>query len=192
MKKKVEVEDFGAPKGFGYHHFRVEIPASAIASVVIIEDFGLSGGDNGVPYEESRVEVSRQNWTLIANAVRKDFNARLKAHKFPAGRWRVGNIKVERLLGKELCILAWSCEQATNKLQVEIAIDKWQALRPEERWWLYTMTVAESGRSEDTLGGWRQALRYALGGSIQDPARNPPRRRPQAEDMQIYLPFFQD
>lgn len=192
MKKKVEVEDFGAPKGFGYHHFRVEIPASPTAPVAIIEDFGLSGGDNGVPYEESRVEVPRQNWTLIANAVRKDFNARLKSHKFPAGRWCVGVTKVERLLGKELCVLAWSCEQVTNKLQIQIAIDKWQSLRPEERWWLYTMTVAESGRAEDTLGGWRQALRYALGSSIQDPVRKTPRRRPQAEDMQIYLPFSQD
>lgn len=192
MKKKVEVEDFGAPKEFGYHHFRVEIPASPTAPTVIVEDFGLSGGENGVPYEESRVEVPRQSWTLIADVVRKDFNSRLKAHKLPAGRWHVGIVKVERLLGKELCVLAWSCEQAASTSQVQIAIDKWQALRPEERWWLFTMTAAESGRAEDSLGGWRQALRLALGSSMQEPVRRSPRRRPQREEMQIYLPFFKE
>src|SRR2546421_738244 len=111
MKTKQEVEGFGAPREFGYHHFRVEIPASPTAPVVIIEDFGFAGGDDGVPYEEKRAEITRQSWTIIADTVRRDFNVRLKSHKLPAGRWSIGSIKIERLLGKELCVLVWACEQ---------------------------------------------------------------------------------
>ena len=192
MKLKTEVEGFGAPKEFGFHHFRVEIPSSPTAADTIIEDVGLSGGDQGVPYEESRVKSPRQNWTFLADAVRRDFNARLKAHKLPAGKWRVGTVKIERLLGKELCILAWACENAIDKAQLEIAIQKWLALRPEERWWLFTMTVAESGHMEDMDGGWRQALRVALAGRPNEITRRTSRRRPQRNESQLLFSMFKE
>lgn len=184
MKSKKEVEGFGAPKEFGFHHFRIEIPSSPTAPVSIVEDFGLSGGDQGVPYEELRAEVPRQCWTLISDAARRDFNARLKIHKMQAGKWCVGTVKVERLFGKELCVLAWACEN-TDKSRIDIAIQKWLALRPEERWWLFTMTATESGRAEDKLGGWRQALRHALATAPQQSPRKTPRRRPQHEASQL-------
>lgn len=40
---------------------------------------------------------------------------------------------MERLLGKELCVLAWAAETA-NAEQLPVICSKWAALRPEERW----------------------------------------------------------
>ena len=37
-----------------------------------------------------------------------------------------------------------------------------KALAPEERWWLYTMTVAATGQAMQKGTGWRKALRAAL------------------------------
>ena len=36
------------------------------------------------------------------------------------------------------------------------------ALAPEERWWLYTMTVATTGQAMRKGIGWRKALRAAI------------------------------
>ena len=47
-----------------------------------------------------------------------------------------------RLLGKELCVLAWAAEAATDKETLAVIAQKWSSLRPEERWWLFSMTVA--------------------------------------------------
>ena len=39
----------------------------------------------------------------------------------------------------------------------------WEALAPEERWWLYTMTNAATGHAINGRNrGWRKAVRYAL------------------------------
>jgi hypothetical protein len=36
-------------------------------------------------------------------------------------------------------------------------------LKPEERWWLFTITNAATGHAVNGRGkGWRRALRYAL------------------------------
>ena len=37
-----------------------------------------------------------------------------------------------------------------------------EALAPEERWWLYTMTVATTGQAMQKGIGWRKALRAAI------------------------------
>ncbi len=192
---KLQVEGFGVAKSTGEfilpHHFRVEIPAAANAVVSITEDYGLSGGEGGVPYEEVRVVLSRQAWTGISAVAKRDFNARLKAHRLPAGQWKVGQagaaVKVERLLGKELCVLAWAAETATSKEELSVISQKWASLRPEERWWLFSMTVAEAGRAEDTQRGWRRALYAALSDSGADTSGAKSRRRPAKEDRSMLL-----
>jgi hypothetical protein len=94
---------------------------------------------------------------------------------------------IDRLLGKELCVLAWAAEAATED-KFPIICSKWSALRPEERWWLFSMTVAEAGLPEDTERGWRRALRAALSdGEMQPEARK--RRRPVENDIST-LPLF--
>ncbi len=149
MSKKVKTVDFGAPDTFGAHLFRVEIPSSRNESIVIVEDFGYGGMENGMAQDEQRVIVKRPIWSDIAVAARAEFNLRLKAAKVTTGRWHSGTNLVDRLLGKELCVLAWAAETATAE-QLPIVCSKWAALRPEERWWLFAMTVAEAGLPEDT------------------------------------------
>ena len=68
---------------------------------------------------------------------------------------------IERLLGKELLVLTWAVQSA-NPETVPNAIRNWIGLRPEERWWLYTVTAAATGGPEHSDIGWRKALRFAL------------------------------
>ncbi|MDA8346580.1 MAG: DUF3780 domain-containing protein [Thermaerobacter sp.] len=161
MSLQLAFSGFGAPDTPGTHTFRVEIEPAHSASVRILEDFGYAERETDSPGEEERVVLERRVWSAIAEAARREFNDRLKAARIPAGRWRVGDNPVDRLLGKELCVLAWAAETASDG-QIPVICRKWAALRPEERWWLYSATVAEAGLAGDTQRGWRRALSYAL------------------------------
>jgi hypothetical protein len=141
-----------------------------------------------LPRDEERVILSRAAWSGIADIARREFNDRLKAAKIPTGRWHTGTNLVDRLLGKELCVLAWAAETA-NDDQLPVIASKWAALRPEERWWLFSMTVAEAGLPEDTQRGWRRALFLALSDGEKPPAHRK-RRRP-AEADSFSLPLFE-
>ncbi len=189
MTEQPNTVGFGAPNTFGAHLFRVEIPASRNASVVITEDYGYRGQESGIPRDEERVILTRPVWSAIADTARREFNNRLKTAKVLTGRWHTGTNLVERLLGKELCVLGWAVETA-NPEQISIICAKWAALRPEERWWLFSMTVAESGLPEDTQRGWRRALFLALSDG-EKPATHKRRPRPVEQDM-FNLPLFED
>jgi hypothetical protein len=188
MSKKSQTVDFGAPAGFGAHVFRVEIPATRNDSVVIFEDYGYRGQEGGIPRDEERVILRRPVWSAIADIARREFNDRLKGAKVSTGRWHTGTNFVDRLLGKELCVLAWAAETANDE-QLPVICSKWSALRPEERWWLFTMTVAEAGLPEDAQRGWRRALFLALSDG-EKPVGRKPRPRPVQEDM-FSLPLFE-
>ena len=188
MSEAIKTVDFGAPEKFGAHIFRVEIPAAKTEPVRIVEDFGYRGFEAGIPRDEERVVLLRSIWSAIADISRREFNDRLKAAKVSTGRWHTGTNLVDRLLGKELCILAWAAETA-NDDQLPVIASKWAALRPEERWWLFSMTAAEAGLPEDTQRGWRRALFLALSDGEKPPAGRK-RRRP-AEDDITSLPLFQ-
>ena len=188
MSEKVQFVDFGAPEKFGTHLFRVEIPASRTESVRIIEDYGYRGQEGGIPRDEERVILPRVVWSAISDIARREFNDRLKTVKVPTGRWHTGTNLVDRLLGKELCVLAWAAETA-NPDQIAVICSKWAALRPEERWWLFSTTVAEAGLPEDTQRGWRRALFLALSDGEKPPMHRK-RRRPVETDL-ISLPLFE-
>ncbi len=183
MSVKQETVDFGAPPDFGAHVFRVEIPAARSQPVRIVEVYGYRGEERGIPPEEPRVILPRHVWSAIAEIVQREFNTRLRAAKLRSGRWHTGANVVERLLGRELCVLAWAAEEATAET-LPVICQKWLALRPEERWWLFTKTVAEAGLPDDRRRGWRVALRAALSdGEV--------RRRPRpVEDELETLPLF--
>lgn len=189
MNDEPSTVDFGAPGTFGAHLFRVEIPAARKEPVVIVEDYGYRGQEGGIPRDEERVMLNRAVWSAIADIARREFNDRLKAAKVLTGRWHTGSNLVDRLLGKELCVLAWAAETA-SEIQIPVICSKWAALRPEERWWLFTMTVAESGLPEDTQRGWRRALFHALSDG-EKPAVGRRRRRPVELDL-FDLPVFKD
>jgi hypothetical protein len=188
MSGVLKTVDFGAPDNFGAHVFRVEISASKTEPIRIVEDFGYRGFESGIPRDEERVILPRSTWAGIADISRREFNDRLKVAKITTGRWHTGTNLIDRLLGKELCVLAWAAETA-NDDQIPVIASRWAALRPEERWWLFSMTVAESGLPEDTQRGWRRALFLALSDGEKPPAGRR-RRRPPEEDV-FNLPLFQ-
>lgn len=177
-----ETVDFGAHEAFGAHVFRVQIPDNRTEEVLIVEDYGLKGGTGGVPYEECRVRLRRAAWSAIHDAARRDFNDRLKAAKVSTGRWKPGKTLVDRLLGKELCVLAWAAEHAKPD-EYPVICSKWAALRPEERWWLFSVTAAEAGMAEDAERGWRRALHLALSDGERVTTERRVRRRPTEEKM---------
>lgn len=189
MKDRPKTVDFGAADTFGAHLFRVEIPASRTEPVVIVEDYGYRGEEGGIPRDEERVILPRPVWSAIADIARREFNDRLKAAKVNTGRWHTGLNLVDRLLGKELCVLAWAAETAKPE-QLPIICSKWAALRPEERWWLFSMTVAEAGLPEDAQRGWRRAMYYALSDGETAPARKRRPRPVEPESAPVQLSLF--
>ena len=153
--------DFGAPAEPGKHCFLVHIPRAPRDAVEIMEDYGFERDERGRASTECRVILARELWTQLRDEARRDFNTRLKAKNLSTGSWSPGTVKLDRFLGRELCVLAWAGEWAAVN-ECSIIAQKWLALRPEERWWLYSKTVAEAGRSEQSEGGWRKALYCAL------------------------------
>ena len=102
-----------------------------------------------------------RRWNAIAEDVKREFNERLRSKSLETSRWTVGANRVERLLGKELLVLAWAVEEADPSVYGN-AVRNWIGLRPEERWWLYTMTAAATGNPQHTGIGRRKPLRFAL------------------------------
>ena len=152
---------FGASADFGAHVFKAIIPAGRAGDVVLTEDYGYLAGQEGTPEFEIRAILPRAKWGKLADAARKDFNARLRARRVPPSSWKPQANLLDRMLGKELCVLMWAAEHAGEE-QLEAICMKWTALRPEERWWLYAMTAAQGGLAEDGKRGWRKALYHAL------------------------------
>jgi len=189
VSERPKTIDFGASGAYGVHLFRVEIVAARNESVVIVEDYGYRGQEGGIPREEERVILPRPVWSAIADIARREFNDRLKAAGVLTGRWHTGTNLVDRLLGKELCVLAWAAETAGED-KIPVICSKWAALRPEERWWLFAMTAAEAGMPEDTQRGWRRALFLALSDGEKPVSR---KRRPRPVEKDLFeLPLFED
>jgi hypothetical protein len=182
------IEGFGAA-AFGAHIFRVDIPMAAKDDVTIIEDYGLKGGENGVPPRETRVVLLRRFWSAIAETARKDFAARLKAKRLTSPRWTAGDNKVDRMLGKELCVLAWAAEHANSVEECKVMAARWAAFKPEERWWLFSQTAAEAGLAEDKDAGWRLALYYALASGKAE-ARKKRSIRPAEDELPTNMQLF--
>ncbi|MCP4698690.1 MAG: DUF3780 domain-containing protein [Gammaproteobacteria bacterium] len=149
--------DFGCPVSTNPHCFVVEIPHGRGQLVTITEYFG----DTEEIELKERAVLPREYWQAIAPETKRIFNERLKANKLRPSTWKLGENKLERLLGKELLVLVWTVEKAALE-EIPIAIKNWAGLKPEERWWLYTMTAASAGNVGDSHRGWRRALRYAL------------------------------
>lgn len=166
-------DGFGVPKAtLAPHQFIVRIPRATRgreSEVLITEDLGMHA-EGDAPVMLDRAAVPRAYWTEIAGPVKRAFNERLKAHNLRVATWKRGRNPVDRLLGKELCVLAWAIE-ALEEERVGRALRNWLALRPEERWWLFGRVAASTQGPADTDCGWRIALRYALGHS--DDRRTP-------------------
>jgi len=156
--------------GFGFipeetnHHFLVHIPKSKNGYITIYERFTWQSDNDVQKIDESRdrakAQISKYKWKLIEDTLKTEFNNRLKQHNTVVGRWKLGQVPVERMLGKELLLLVWAIEDSDPTV-IPTAIRNWLGLTPEERWWLFTMTNASTGGLGDKRG-WRKAIRYAL------------------------------
>jgi hypothetical protein len=182
---------FGVPNDIDPHHFVVDIPAARANPVVITEQFGLSGGSNGLPDSLERCRLNQDAWNAVRKELERVLNDRLKEKKLTTSRWKSGKNQVERLLGRELCILAWAIE-AAPKETIPNAVRNWAGLKPEERWWLFAMAASMTGTSQDVDIGWRKALRVAL---TENPTGEEVvairAKRPKSTEERPQLPLFE-
>lgn len=166
---------FGVPATSDPHHFKVNVPRNNTASVQVSEYLGLQALSDAHSVID-RAMLDRARWTAIRAEVQRAFNARLSTHGLRPGTWKAGENPVDRLLGKELCVLVWAVEHMEME-KIPVAVRNWLALRPEERWWLFGMTAMSTGGLADGDKGWRLALRHALGDVAQSELLSPRARR---------------
>jgi hypothetical protein len=148
------------------HGYLVYLTKGREARAQVFEVFGRLPTEREpqwAPETILRCEVGRNVWDVVSPEARAEFNRRLKLEGKPAGRWGADDTSVQRLLGKELLVLLWAVELPDVKPEeMAVAIRNWLGLKPEERWWLYTMTAAATGLAHQSGMGWRGALRQAL------------------------------
>jgi hypothetical protein len=111
----------------------------------------------------ARVSMPVSRWHKIAPDFERVAAERLSETN--AGKFRfpkkLGTALVPSSLGKELCVLCWGAETASDEDFTKI-IRNWNGLAPEERWWLYNVTVANCGQALQVGKGWRKAIHAAL------------------------------
>ena len=178
MAKTKDLIGFGFDPTESKHHFLVIIPKTATGKVLIYERFEWGNEEEDTDkiaelnlfdapdqkidqrFDRLKCELSRTKWKEVEADVKTEFNQRLKSYGQKAAAWKQGQNALQRLFGKELTLLCWAIEDCDIKV-IPTAIKNWQGLKPEERWWLYTMTNASTGEAH-TKYGWRTAIRYAL------------------------------
>lgn len=164
MGAKRQSLGYGFDFGDSQHHFLVTIGRSTDSKVTVYERFMWQDDVDvqmiDISIDRPKVELPKTKWKQVEDALRNEFNRRLKKENLPAGKWRIGQVPVQRLFGKELVLLAWAIEDSDPSV-IPAAIRNWLGLSPEERWWLFTMTNAATGGLRDKKG-WRKAIRYAL------------------------------
>lgn len=166
---------FGVPATSDPHHFKVTVPRSNTAPVQVSEYLGLQALSDEHSVID-RAVLDRARWAAIRAEVQRAFNARLSTHGLKPSAWKAGDNLVDRLLGKELCVLVWAVEHMGME-KIPVAVRNWLALRPEERWWLFSMAASSTGGIGDGDKGWRLALRHALGDVAQSELLSPRARR---------------
>ena len=142
---------------------------------------------------ELRVVIDRKRWLDLAPGFWDEANRRLRANGIPPHKFQKNPAKpipVHSSLGKELCVLCWAVESALSQ-DIPNALQNWEALAPEERWWLFTMTVATTGQAMRKDIGWRKALRFAIADNpyVKGEGSSPKQRREMLAHTQLTLNF---
>ena len=153
-------------KNFGYdekmtnHYFKVDIKDNGVK---IYETYG----DNEFIF---KADIDIEKWLIVKDFIMCEFNYRLKKMKIKLGKWDKEITVIDRSFGKELVLLAWGIENAERE-DLRTYINNWLGLAPEERWYLYTMTNAQSLSEKGKGKGWRVAVQYVMcgiGESVND------------------------
>jgi hypothetical protein len=105
---------FGVPATSDPHHFKVIVPRSNTAPVQVSEYLGLQALSDEHSVID-RAVLDRARWTAIRAEVQRAFNARLSTHNLKPSAWKAGDNLVDRLLGKELCVLVWAVEHMETR-----------------------------------------------------------------------------
>ena len=156
------------------HGFLIDIPKGKGGSDLVcitehrgsdLDHLGVRSADPPSPGDPAlRVLIDRNRWLALAPAFWEEANRRLRANGLAAAKFQKNPgkpVPVHASLGKELCVLCWAVEEASPD-DIPNALRNWEALAPEERWWLYTMAVATTGQAMQKGIGWRKALRAAI------------------------------
>jgi hypothetical protein len=166
---KAAMANFDCDDIYREHAFLVRLTKGRDAKALVFEVFGRPPAETHAsaaawaPETVLRCEAPRDVWDAAAPEARAEFNRRLRLEGKPAGRWAAHDTAVQRLFGKELLVLLWAIEQSdVSPEEIAVGIRNWLGLKPEERWWLYTMTAAATGLAHQIGMGWRDALRRAL------------------------------
>jgi hypothetical protein len=130
MADKPITHGFGVPNDMAPHQFLIRIPTGRVEPVEVWEDFGAAGVGTAAQ-RLCRVAVLRETWRQVAEGVKSHLNRRLKEKDLKSSRFNTGDNRVERILGRELCVLAWAIEDATPD-EAAIAFTRWSSHRPEE------------------------------------------------------------
>lgn len=185
------------------HGFLIDIPKGSSPTQMIcitehrgndLDSLGERTVESPSPLDPAlRVLIDRARWLALAPTFWDDANRRLRANGLPPARLQKNPVKpvpVHPSLGKELCILCWAVEEASPD-DIPNALHNWEALAPEERWWLYTMTVATTGQAMQKGIGWRKALRAALTDNpfVKGEGMSPRARRELLGHSQMSLPL---
>jgi len=174
--KSTATTGFGCPAEMFVHHVLVTIPEGRTGEVLFEEDWGVAQA--GGPDRMVRCALPRARWNAIANLAKQALNERLKEQNLPAARWLTGENRVERLLGKEVVVLAWAVEAAEDE-DLDAVAAAWAALRPEERWWLFGRVASTAGTAADAAAKPRRGLALLLSaGPDRQPAPAPRAPRP--------------
>ena len=132
MTKTQNSVDFGFDPHESQHHFVVMIPKSSKSRVRIYERFEWQEDlkdENDLPkidarFDRLKVEMPASKWKLIQDALQKEFNQRLKQLGYKVSRFKQGANVVQRLLGKEMVLLAWAIEDSDPQV-IPDAIKNW-------------------------------------------------------------------
>ncbi|MFP2873300.1 anti-phage-associated DUF3780 domain-containing protein [Acetobacter tropicalis] len=187
MAGKPVTHGFGVPNDPLPHQFLVRIQPGHADPVEVWEDFGASAVGT-MEQKLCRVAVPRTTWRQVADGVKSHLNRRLKEKDLKGSRFATGNNRVERILGREVCVLAWAIENATPD-QAAIAFTRWSSYRPEELWWLFQQIDKDGGEWDSPNTGWRVAIRHAL---IRDEAPETPRRPRPKSPIEKIPDLFRD
>ena len=193
-RRKRQFIGFGFDPGESAHHFAVIIPEKEDDPVTIDERFEwndeLEAVADAARQSLVKVRLDRYRWGRIAEAVRGQFNAKIRSGGHRSVSWKTEQPNIlPPHFGKELTLLAWAVEDMDESL-IPNVIANWTGLEPEERWWLYTtvnatFTKAEAGKNR----GWRKAIKIAFS---ENPVPETPIERFVEEPEPIRLPQKED
>jgi hypothetical protein len=151
---------FGVPNAPMPHQFLIRVPAGRTDPVEVWEDFGAAAAGTSAQ-TLCRVSIPRETWRQVAEGLKNHLNRRLKEKGIKGARFVTGDNRVERILGREVAVLAWAVEDATPD-EAAVAFNRWSQYRPEELWWMFQQIDRDGGEWDDRKDGWRLAIRNAL------------------------------